>query len=343
MTAFGIVMEASPGNTAGLAKKIEQLGFDALLCPDTQNLSPDPIGQLCLAGAATQSLLVGTGVTNPITRDPAVLACSLASLAAETDGRAICGIGRGDSSLAHIGKGNATTAQLRTFIERLQVYLEGGSVQREGKQSHLRWLDSYPRHRVPIDIACTGPKTIQLAAELGDRISFAVGSAPERIKWAMTTAEAHLKKINRPRQSIQIGAYINLVCDPDEQTALALGKLIAGMVAHFAGLKHAPTAHLPEQLRPLAEHMQSQYDMDRHAQEKGAHLAMVDDSFVEWFSICGPPKKCIARLQQLIDLGLEHVYQLGGSPVAHPHDARQTAMVEQAQLFATEVMPLFRS
>ena len=84
MTSFGIVMEASPGNTAMLAREIEQMGFDALLCPDTQNLSPDPIGQLSLAGAATESLLVGTGVTNPITRDPAVLACSLASLGVET-------------------------------------------------------------------------------------------------------------------------------------------------------------------------------------------------------------------------------------------------------------------
>ena len=343
MTSFGIVMEASPGNTAMLAREIEQMGFDALLCPDTQNLSPDPIGQLSLAGAATESLLVGTGVTNPITRDPAVLACSLASLAVETGGRAICGIGRGDSSLAHIGKGNGTSAQLRHFIERLRAYLDGGSVERDGHSSHLRWLDSYPRHPVPIDIACTGPKTIQLAVELGDRVSFAVGSAPERLKWAMETAEAHLKKINRPRNSIQIGAYINLVCDQDEATALALGKLIAGMVAHFAGLKYAPTEHLPDQLRSIAEHMQSHYDMERHAQEEGTHLALVDGAFVDWFSICGPPDKCVKRLEPLIDIGLEHVYQLGGSPVAHPHGARQVATVEQARLFASKVMPHFRT
>ena len=55
MTEFGIVMEPSPGNTAPLAEKIEQLGFDILLSPDTQNLSPDPIGQLNLAGANTKT------------------------------------------------------------------------------------------------------------------------------------------------------------------------------------------------------------------------------------------------------------------------------------------------
>ena len=78
---------------------------------------------------------------------------------------------------------------------------------------------------MPIDIACTGPKTIQMAVEVGDRISFAVGSAPERLQWAMDTALEHLHKIDRPRDSIQIGAYINLVCDEDEQRALSLGQI----------------------------------------------------------------------------------------------------------------------
>jgi 5,10-methylenetetrahydromethanopterin reductase len=271
-----------------------------------------------------------------------VLASSLASLSAETDGRVLCGIGRGDSSLAHIGKGNASTAQLRTFIERLRGYLNGEPVDRDGHSSQLRWLDSYGTHPVPIDIACTGPKTIQMAVEVGDRISFAVGSAPERLQWAIETAETHLSKINRPRNSIQLGAYINLVCDENEQTALSLGKLIAGMVAHFAGLKHAPTEHLPPRLRAVAEHLQSQYDMARHAQEEGSHLALIDEDFVDWFSICGPPQKCIERLEPLINMGLEHIYQLGGTPIAHPHGARQIAMVEQAQLFATDVIPHFR-
>jgi alkanesulfonate monooxygenase SsuD/methylene tetrahydromethanopterin reductase-like flavin-dependent oxidoreductase (luciferase family) len=49
MTRSDIVMEASLGCPARLAREIETLGFDVLLCPDTQNLSPDPFGQLALA------------------------------------------------------------------------------------------------------------------------------------------------------------------------------------------------------------------------------------------------------------------------------------------------------
>ena len=341
-TEFGIVMEASPGYTAKLAREIEAMGFDALLCPDTQNLSPDPFGQLSLAAQTTSRIKLGTGVTNPVTRDAAVTATAFATLQAESNGRALCGIGRGDSSAAHIGIRNGTTAQLKTFVQRLQAYTRGETIDRDGTASKLRWLDSVQVAPVVVDIACTGPQTIRMAVDVGDRISFAVGSAPERIEWAMDTALARLAETGRARSSLSIGAYVNLVCDPDEQRAIQLARMISGMVAHFAGMKDAPLDHLPEKLKSIAAHMQTGYDMKRHAQEEGSHLNVVPDDFVDWFSICGPPAKCRERLQQLIDIGLDHVYQLGGSPVAHPHGARQAAMVEQAKLYATEVIPHFR-
>ena len=338
MTEFGLVMEASPGYTAPLAREIEAMGFDALLCPDTQNLSPDPFAQLALAAQTTARLKLGTGVTNPVTRDVAVTATALATLQAESSGRVVCGIGRGDSSAAHIGLRNATTAQLKTFVERLQAYTRGQEIDRNGRPSKLRWLDSVEVDPVPVDIACTGPKTIRMAVDTGDRISFAVGSAPERVGWAMQTALDRLAETGRARDSLSIGAFLNVVCDPDEQRAIDIGRMIAGMVAHFAGMKDAPVDHLPEQLRPLAERMQTAYDMQQHAREEGSHLAMVDDAFVDWFSICGPAGKCIERLQALLDLGLDHIYILGGSPVPHPHGARQAAMVEQSRLLAEQVL-----
>ncbi|MGI9329687.1 MAG: LLM class flavin-dependent oxidoreductase [Gammaproteobacteria bacterium] len=343
MPEIGIVMEASPGFTAKLAAEIEAMGFDALLCPDTQNLSPDPLAQLALAAQTTQRIKLGTGVTNPVTRDVAVTACALATLQAESQGRALCGIGRGDSSAEHIGIRNGTTAQLQTFVQRLQAYTRGETVDRDGTPSAMRWFDSVDVAPVPVDIACTGPKTIRMAVDTGDRISFAVGSAPERLSWAMGVALERLKETGRPREDLSIGAFVNLVCDPNEQRAIELGRMISGMVAHFAGMKNAPLDHLPPQLRPMAEHMQSDYDMAHHAQEEGEHLGAVTDEFVDWFSICGPPDKCRERLQELMGLGLDHVYLLGGSAVAHPHGARQASMVEQSRLFAEQVLPILHN
>ncbi len=341
-TEFGLVMEASPGYTARLAAEIEAMGFDYLLCPDTQNLAPDPYGQLSLAAQATTTLKLGTGVTNPVTRDPAVTATAVATLQQESGGRAICVIGRGDSSAEHIGIRNATTRQLREGVGLIRSYMRGETIDRNGKESALRWLNTENVPAAAVDIACTGPKTIEMAVETGDRISFAVGSAPERVEWAMKTATDHLDKIGRARDSISIGAFVNLVCDPDEQRAINIGRMIAGMVAHFSGMKNAPLDHLPPELKDLAAHMQGQYDMAHHAQEEAQHATEVSNEFVDWFSICGPADKCQSRLKLLTDIGLDHVYILGGSPVAHPHGERQAAMVAQARNFAELVLPAFR-
>jgi 5,10-methylenetetrahydromethanopterin reductase len=173
-------------------------------------------------------------------------------------------------------------------------------------------------------------------------VSFAVGAAPERIAWALGVARERLAETGRDRASLRIGAFVNLVCDPSEQRAIDLGRMIAGMVAHFAGMKDSPTEHLPPRLKDLAVRMKSGYDMARHAQDDGQHLGGVTDDFVDWFSICGPPAKCRERLGELLAMGLDHVYLLGGSPVAEPHGERQAAMIGQSRLFATEVMPRLR-
>jgi 5,10-methylenetetrahydromethanopterin reductase len=342
VTQFGIVMEPSAGYTARLAVEIEAMGFDALLCPDTQCLSPDPYGQLSLAAARTSRLLLGTGVTNPFTRDASVTAGALATLQLESGGRALCGIGRGDSSAAHIGRRNAKTAELREYVEQVRGYLRGEVVMRGETGSRMRWIQPGDIPTVPMDIACTGPATIRMAVETADRVSFSVGAAPERIRWALDTARQHLAATGRERSSLKIGAFVTLVCDPDEKRAIDLARMISGMVAHFAGMKDSPVDHLPPQLKALAESMKSGYDMARHAQNEGAHLARVTDDFVDWFSICGPPPKCIERLGALINLGLDYVYVLGGSPVAHPHGARQEAMVKQTRLLAEKVLPKCR-
>ncbi len=342
MTEIGIVMEPVPKCSAEMAPLLEEMGFDIVLCPDTQNLSADPYGQLALMANATKSLKIGTGVTHPVTRETAVTASAMASLQEESQGRAICGIGRGDSSAAHIGKRQATTEELRNCVVTLKSYLNGEAIEAGNMQSPIRWIDPKVISPVPIDIACTGPRTIKMACDVADRVSFAVGSAFERVEWAMNTAKEHLEKTGRSSDSLQIGAYINLICDYDEKRAISLARMLAGLVAHFTAMKGASTEHLPDKLLPVTQQLQTDYDMKNHSSEKGQHLDLIDDDFIEWFSIAGPPQKCISRLEKLLDLGLDHIYILGGSPIAEPRDARVRAMVEQTEVFAKEVLPFIK-
>ena len=158
----------------------------------------------------------------------------------------------------------------------------------------------------------------------------------------METALERIGKTGRNRDDFKIGAYVNLVCDPDEKKAISMARMLAGLVAHFTAMKNAPTEHLPDQLKSITEKLKTDYDMKNHSSEKGDHLDLIDDEFIDWFSIAGPPQKCIDRLGELIELGLDHIYLLGGSPVPEPRDARLRAMVEQTEMFAKEVLPSFK-
>jgi 5,10-methylenetetrahydromethanopterin reductase len=339
----GFILEPSSGYTARLAARIEELGFDIMLCPDTQNLCAEAYVELALAAQATSRLRIGTGVTNPITRSAAVTASALATLQVESRGRAICGLGRGDSSAAHIGRSNATTEQVRNYARAVQTYLRGGEVLIGETRSRLRWVDPERIPPVPVDIACTGPRTIRMAADVAERVSFAVGSPAERIDWALRTLAERLAETGRDRSEMRVGAYVIVVCDHDQRSAIRSARMISGLIAHFTAMKNAPVAHLPDRLKSLAASLRDGYDMERHNLDTGRHLSEVDDAFVDWFAICGPPQKCIDSLGRLIEKGLDHIYVLGGTPKAETHGERWSRAVEQQELFARDVLPVLRA
>jgi alkanesulfonate monooxygenase SsuD/methylene tetrahydromethanopterin reductase-like flavin-dependent oxidoreductase (luciferase family) len=119
---------ASPRGTARVAAQLEEAGWDGLLVVDSQNLSGDPYVALAMAATVTQRLGLGTGVTNSVTRHAAVTACSIASVQRLSNGRAVLGIGRGDSALAHLGRAPARLPSFERYLRQVRAYLHGESV-----------------------------------------------------------------------------------------------------------------------------------------------------------------------------------------------------------------------
>ena len=179
---LGLLMFPSPHGSASMARMVEQLGFHSLVFADTQCLTPEVWSQLMLAAAATERVELGTGVTNPVSRDPAVTASAALGLHVASGGRVVVGIGRGDSSMAKIGRRPAPPADFDLYISRLRAYLDGQEIEREGEPSRIEWLDDCEVPHVPIEVAATGPKVIGIAARRADRICFAVGADTERLE-----------------------------------------------------------------------------------------------------------------------------------------------------------------
>lgn len=343
------------------AVQVEQDGWDGLLMVDSQNLSADCFVGLALAAKATERLKLGTGVTNPWTRHPAVTASAIATVQAESDGRAVLGIGRGDSALAHLGLAPAPLPVFRRFLEQLQAYLRGDEVDlpaaaavapQPGGQSpravdslelagtpatsRLHWLrPSVPK--VPVDVACTGPKVIALGATLGDRVTFAVGADPERITWALETARGARRSAGLDPDGVSYGAYVNCVAHPDAATARRLGEGGLASFARFSVMHGTVNGPADERQRQVFGALHDAYDMRLHTRSATPQAATLTDEFVDRYAVFGPPARCVERLRELAALGLDRIAVIGPSLGA---DRAEVAVARER--FAAEVLPALR-
>ena len=102
MAKFGVLVLPRP-EAPREVKLLEEMGFDVALIPDSQALAREVYVTLTACAANTNKITLGTGITNPLTRHPSVTASAIASLNDLSGGRALLGIGRGDSAVRKIG------------------------------------------------------------------------------------------------------------------------------------------------------------------------------------------------------------------------------------------------
>lgn len=317
-----------PGRVAELAQRVEGWGFDGLLVADSQNLTADIWVELALAGAATERIMLGPGVTNPVTRHPAVTASAAATLQSETAGRAVLGLGRGDSALTQLGKHPVSSSELERALMAIQGYLRGEAVEIDGTSSQIRWLAEAELSKVPVALGATGPRVIAIGARHCEQLDFTVGAEPSRLRWAIETARGAA-----PAGGPSLGAYVNVAVHPDQAAARELVRGSAAIFARFAA-EGAPADGLSDVTRRGIARLAGDYDESRHGLAAAGHARELDDEFIDRFAIAGPPEHVSERLKQLGALGIDRVIVVPGSLDSDP------ALVEASnERFAGEVLP----
>ena len=339
---------ASPRSVAGAAARAEEAGWDGFAVVDSQNLSGDCYVALAVAAGATDRILLGTGVTNPVTRHPAVAASAIASIQALSGGRAVLGIGRGDSALAHLGRAPAPVAVLERYVDALQRYLRGDAVPFDAVATgpgappvETLGLAAAPdasrlavvrpdAPKVPVEVAATGPRVISMAGRLADRVLLAVGADPERVAWGAETARAE-------RAGVAVGAFVNVVAHPDRDTARAL---VAGGLSTFArfNVMHGRSAGpMGDGDREVLGRLHGAYDMTHHTEAGSPQASTLTAEFIDRFGVAGPPEHCVARLRALVDLGIDKLVLIGPTAGADRDEAARAL-----RLLVEEVLPQLR-
>ncbi len=297
---FGVLAVPEPRRSARTARLLEELGFDTVLFPDSQNLAPEVWGQLMLAAQATTRVHLGPGVTNSVTRDPAVTASAALALQAESGGRAVLGIGRGDSSVQRIGK-------------------------REDRVA------------IPVEVAATGPRVIEVAARHADAICLAVGADPAHLGAVLAHARAAARAAGRDPRAVRYGAFVTAVLHDDVRVARDAVRGAAASFARFSAFAGSDLARLPAPLAAAARYLREHYDMRNHTRTGVPHTAGIGDEFVDWFAIAGPPEVARERFGRLAALGLDFCHVIPGS-TGMPREVA----VGSLQRLAGEVMPALR-
>ena len=258
------------------AQRAEAEGWDGITFVDSQNLVGDCYIALALASHATTTLKLGTGVTNPFTRHASVTASAIATVQAESGGRAYLGIGRGDSAMAHLGYAPASVPVFERYLQQLGAYLRRESVAfdedatldslelaKQPEGSRIEWLrEGQPT--VPVDVAATGPRVIRAAALYADAVSFAVGADPARLRWGIYVAGEARAEAGLPPK-IPFGAYIPVVAHDDPATARRLGAGGLSLFARFSAMHGSVVGPATETERDVLTQIHDAYDMTSHS------------------------------------------------------------------------------
>ncbi len=163
---FGLNSSATyrPADTARLARLAEQLGFDSVwdgehvVLPNPRvapaPMEPtdpilDPLVHLAFVAAATERILLGTGIIILPQRNPLVLAKQVASLDVLSDGRLLLGIGAGylEPELTALGaslhdRGRRTDDYLAAMRA---IWTQPGPVAFDSPSVSFAGLDAHPR------------------------------------------------------------------------------------------------------------------------------------------------------------------------------------------------------
>lgn len=346
---------AGAASIGAVAERVERDGWHGLAVVDSQNLSGDAYVALAVAAGHSDRLRLSTAVTNPVTRHPAVTASAIASIDRLSDGRAVLGIGRGDSSLAHLGRAPAPVGVLERYVDVLQRYLRGEEVPFDALGFHeaiapevdalgladtpsgsrLLGLDR-ARPKVEVEVAATGPKVIAAAARTADRVLLALGADPERLAWGMETAREARRAAGLDPDGISFGAYLNIAPHPERATARALVSGGLTTFARFAVMHGRVAGPVSDEQRRVLEALKDRYDMTQHTRVGSPQASVLTDEFIDRYAVVGSADEVRTRLEALAGLGLERVVVIAATSGADRAAARRAG-----EIMAAEVLPAF--
>ncbi len=284
-------------------KAIEASGYDRAWLVDSQMLWEDGFVYMAHGLAATDRIQFGTAVSNTITRHYSVCASTAATLAKLHPGRAILGLGRGDSAIRTLGYKQLATAKMETAMHKIKALMAGETVDEGGMEVRIRWANEH----VPLMYAATGPRNLRLGGALADIVMLQVGTHPAAVRWAIDHVHAGAEAAGRSPGDVEIALLCGLWVSDDRDEALDKTRWSAACAANHLDdvVSRVPDHGMPAELTEIVAVKREHYDYyEGHLDSSADHTDFLTDELIDTFAIAGNGAHCRARLDELAGLGV---------------------------------------
>ena len=305
---FGVVLQPDPPvrRVIELAQRAEDNGFTHVWVFDSPVLWQEPFVVLSRILAETERVVVGPMVTNPGSRDWTVLASIFATLNDIHGPRTICGIGRGDSALRHIGRKPRTLAEMVDAMRVVKGLVAGERVDYRGTALHFPWLER--GFDLPMWGAGYGPRALERIGRHADGFILQLAD-PRILEWTLGAVREASAAAGRPPGSVATcvtaPAYVGEDIAHQREQLRWFGGMVGNHVADLVRRYGEGSGSVPAALTAYIKDRRD-YDYSHHGRAGNPSADFVSDDVVDRFCVLGRVEDHLEKLTRLRDVGADH-------------------------------------
>lgn len=337
MPLLGVLIlgEHPPERLRDIVRRCEALGFDVFWYAD-EKFYRDPFVGLTVAAHASTRLRLGTGVTEPYARHPALLAMAIASLDEVSGGRAVLGLGAGGSGFPAMGVARrAPPVAVTEAVQTIRALLRGETVTVDGRVVRVRGARLFfpARADLPIYVAARARRMLRAAGAVADGVIIAPYASPPGLRFALERVAEGARAARRPLEALDLAARVD-VCVADDPRAAreAVRPAVAlPMWISYPNLDYLEPLDLPP-LPPAVLEVLAERRYERIL-EAGR---LLPEPYLDHLAVAGTAVEVAARLRALVETGATQL-------IVRPVPVPGTALEDLLERLAAEVLPTLRS
>src|ERR1041385_6769894 len=324
---------------AELIRIIDGSGVELIGTNDTSFIGGDAYVRATLIAQTARNARVGIHPTNPLTREPQIMAAFLASIDSMTEGRAFLDIGSGDSAVYNIGLAPASRARMADYVTCVRDLIATGEGTYDGRKQRVRWHGEAVRNRIPITLCAEGPKTLHLGGRLFDGVIAGTGLLPEVISDTIERVAAGAREAGRDPSEVEVWFTTRSSLDADRNKAIErIHASVSSILNHSMrfGLDHK---NVPGQLRDKIAEYVAGYELYDHVLQAGrnpkrmAELGLTGYG-LDRFALAGNVNDWIERIGELAEAGASRLW-------LSTESGDLDRQIHYMKVFAEQIMPHF--